>query len=254
MLPEKRKRLIVERVTEQDGCKAATLAAELDVSTATIRRDLRELEEEGRIERSHGGAVPATALASEQSFSQKEVQHLEQKRAIAERAVEEIRCGEVVFFDAGTTTMQIAKRIDPSDSFVAVTNSPLQAHTLGENDFRVKLTGGTLREETRACVGPSAERFVDRTKFDLLFLGTNGIDPEAGLLTPNEDEAEVKSRIVEAASRVVLVADSSKVNQQSFVRFARLEDVDLFVTDRLDDAAVYGAFDDAATTVVEVSR
>ncbi|MBX0297019.1 HTH-type transcriptional regulator GlpR [Haloarcula nitratireducens] len=253
MLPEKRKRLIVERVTERDGCKAAVLAEELSVSTATIRRDLRALEDEGRIERSHGGAVPATALANEQSYSQKEVQHLEQKRLIAERAEKEIRDGEVVFFDAGTTTMQIAKRVESEQSFIAVTNSPLQAHTLAENNFRVKLTGGTFREETRACVGPSAERFIDRTSFDLLFLGTNGIDPKIGLMTPNESEAEIKSKIVDAASRVVLVADSSKINQQSFVRFAGLEDIDLLVIDSVDDAGVYGAFEDAGVTIAEVS-
>ncbi|WP_276272104.1 HTH-type transcriptional regulator GlpR [Haloarcula litorea] len=229
MLPAERKRTIVELVTERDGCSVAALAEELDFSKATIRRDLRDLAEAGRIERSHGGAVPASSVGNEQSYDQREVEHFDAKRAIAERASEEIRDGEVVFFDAGTTTIEVARAAE--GGYAAVTNMPTLATELADREVDVKLTGGTLRARTRALVGPTAETFLDRTNFDRLFLGTNGLDAEAGLSTPNEEEAAIKRAMVEAASRVVLVADASKFDERSFVTFADLSDVDVLVTD-----------------------
>lgn len=253
MLPAERKRRIVELVTENDGYSVAALAERLDFSKATIRRDLRELEEEGLVERSHGGAVPASSMGQEESYGQKEVKRLEAKRAIADRAVQEIRRDQVVCFDAGTTTMEVAKRAPDGDSFLAVTNSPLLAHELASSETTVKLTGGTLRPQTQALVGPTAERFLDRRNFDVLFLGTNSVDAEAGLSTPNEEEAAMKSKMIDAAERVVLVADGSKHGDRSFVRFADLSEVDLYVTDSEPPAALADAADDADLAVEVVS-
>ena len=231
MLPAMRKREIVELVSERGECSVAELAEEMDCSKATIRRDLNDLEERQLIERSHGGAVPATTVGEEQTYGQKEVQNLDGKMAIAERAVEEITDNQVVFFDSGSTTMQVAKNVPKDRSFLAVTNSPVLAMELGNRTDEVKLTGGSLRHETRALTGPSAERFMERTNFDLLFLGTNAIEPSEGLMTPNEDEARLKSLMIENSGRVVLVSDGSKLGKQSFVKFADPEDLDAFITD-----------------------
>lgn len=251
MLPAERKRTIVELVSEHDGCAVETLATELDYSKATIRRDLRELEEEGLIERSHGGAVPVTTIGKEQTYGQKEVQNLEVKRAIAERAVKEIHSGQVVFFDSGTTTMQVAKLAPKDGSFLGVTNSPPLALELAREDAEVKLTGGTLRPKTRALVGPSAEAFMERMHFDQLFLGTNAVDVDSGLTTPNEEEAQVKARMVERAERVVLVADATKLGEKSFVHFADLDHVDLFITDASLTADEREAIESAGVEVAE---
>ncbi|MGQ4555097.1 HTH-type transcriptional regulator GlpR [Halobellus sp. GM3] len=253
MLPAERKRRIVELVTDEDGQSVEALAAELEYSKATIRRDLHELEDRGLIERSHGGAVPVTNVGHEQAYGQKEVQNLDAKRAIADRAVEEITEGQVVFFDAGTTTMQVAQQAPKDGSILAVTNSPRLAVELGKEDNDVKLTGGTLRRRTRSLVGPSAEAFLERTNFDLLFLGANAVDAETGLTTPNEEEARVKELMVQKASRVVLVADATKVGERSFVTFADLEDVDLFVTDDSlsEEARERFEAEDVAVAIVE---
>ena len=253
MLPAKRKRTIVELVSESDGRSVSALAETLDVSKATIRRDLSDLEAEGLIDRSHGGAVPATTVGRERTYGQKEVQRLDAKRAIAERAIEEIREDEVVFFDAGTTTMEVAKRAPADGSFMGVTNSPRLAIELNEGDAEAMLTGGTLRQRTHALVGPSAEEFLDRTNFDLLFLGTNAIDADAGLTTPDEKEAKMKALMVSKAERVVLVADATKCDKRSFVEFAALSDVDRFVTDESPPDAVGEAFDRADETDVVVA-
>lgn len=243
MLPAQRKRTIVELVSESDGRAVSDLAETLDVSKATIRRDLSDLEDGGLIDRSHGGAVPATTVGSERTYGQKEVQRLDAKRAIADRAVEEIRADEVVFFDAGTTTMEVAKRAPADGSFLGVTNAPRLTIELNEGDAEAMLTGGTLRQRTHALVGPSAERFLDRTNFDLLFLGTNAIHADAGLTTPNEKEAKLKSLMVSKADRVVLVADATKCGKRSFVEFASLADVDAFVTDEAPPDEISEAVD-----------
>ncbi|WP_121741241.1 HTH-type transcriptional regulator GlpR [Natronorubrum halophilum] len=231
MLPEQRKRTIVELVSDRDGCSVEQLADQLGVSKATIRRDLDDLEAERLVERSHGGAVPVTAVGREQTYVQKEVQNLDAKARIGARAATEIHDGQVAFFDSGTTTMQVAKQAPTDTAFIPVTNSPVLALELGQTANEVKLTGGTLRHRTRALVGPSAEAFMGRTNFDLLFLGTNGVGGDGSLTTPNEDEARMKELMVESAERVVLVTDETKFGEQSFLQFASLEDVDVLVTD-----------------------
>jgi DeoR family fructose operon transcriptional repressor len=231
MLPEARQREIVEHVTDKGGCSVDELAALMECSKATIRRDLNTLAEKQLIERSHGGAVPATSVGQEQNYRQREVQNLEAKMAIAERALEEIHDNQVVCFDAGSTTMQIAKGLSANGSLMAVTNSPLQAMELDDTGVEVKLTGGSLRSPTYSLVGPSAERFMERMTFDLLFLGTNAIHPTEGLMTPNEAEANIKSLMIEKSNRVVLVSDRSKFNEQSFISFADVSEIDLLITD-----------------------
>ncbi|ELZ98918.1 DeoR family transcriptional regulator [Haloferax mucosum ATCC BAA-1512] len=251
MLPAERKRRIVELVADSDGRSVESLSENLGYSKATIRRDLRELETRGLIERSHGGAVPVTSVGREQTYGQKEVQNLEGKRAIADRAVEELAEGHVVFFDAGTTTMEVARKVPKDGTILGVTNSPRLAVELNEDDNEVKLTGGTLRRRTKALVGPTAESFMQRTNFDVLFLGTNAIDIESGLTTPNEDEARMKELMVEKAEKVVLVADISKLGRRSFVQFASLADVDLFITDGTLDDDTREAIESASVVVAD---
>ena len=251
MIPAVRRRRIVELVSERGSCSVDLLAEEMACSKATIRRDLSELEAKGLIERSHGGAVPATSVGEEQSYRQKEVQNLDAKMAIGERASEEIHPNQVVFFDAGSTTMQVAKEAADRGPFLAVTNSPFVALELATGDGEVKLTGGSLRPQTRALVGPSAERFMDRISIDVLFLGTNAVDRDRGLMTPNEDEAAMKSLMIERADRVVLVADGTKFGERSFLQFGTIEDLDQVVTDTRLSANDREAFADAGVELVE---
>lgn len=253
MLPEQRRRTIVDIVNEQGSCSVAELAEQLDYSKPTIRRDLNTLEQEGQIDRSHGGAVPVDKLGAEQSYHQKEIQNLEAKQAIGQRAVEEIREDEIVFFDGGTTTIQVAKRIPEDLEYVGVANSPLLAEELVTTATDVKITGGTLRGKTRTLVGPTAEQFMGRMNFDLVFLGTNGVSANSGLTTPSEAEAEIKSQMVARSKRVVLLVDASKFEQRSFARFATLSDLDMLITDERppDELASALTSADVSVTVVD---
>lgn len=251
MLPAERKRTIVDTVTEEGGCSVSELADALDVSKATIRRDLNDLEDEGLVERSHGGALPVRTAASEESYSTRNVQNLDAKRDIAARARKEFHEDQVVFFDAGTTTMEVARQAPDSVRFIAATNSPHLALELAEDDREVKLTGGTLRPQTQALVGPTGESFMQRTNFDQVFLGTNAVDGDAGLTTPNEDEARMKQLMVERAQRVVLVADATKFGRRSFVQFASIDDLDLVITDGVIEGNLLEAFETGGVDVID---
>jgi len=250
MLPEARQREIVELVTDNSGCSVDRLAEAMDCSKATIRRDLNTLADQQLIERSHGGAVPATSVGDEQTYRQREVQNLDAKQAIAERALEEIHDQQVVFFDAGSTTMQIAEQLPPNEQLITVTNSPLQAMELDDTGIDVKVTGGSLRSPTYALVGPSAEGFMEQMTFDLLFLGTNAINPTEGLMTPNEAEANIKALMIEKSNRVILVSDQSKFDEQSFISFGSFEDLDMFITDGALPPALSDCFENADVEVV----
>lgn len=251
MLPRQRQRRITEIVTAENGRSVDELADELDVSKATVRRDLNELAEEGLVERSHGGALPVKSVGNEPSYGQKEVQHLEEKRAIAAAAVEEIRPGEVVFFDSGTTTMEVAKQAPDEDSFVGVTNSPLIAFQLRELEGEVQLTGGSLRRRTQALVGPTAERFMKSSNFDLAFLGTNGVDEDGRLTTPKAEEARMKELMLERSKRAILVSIAGKLGERTFKEFGSLAEVDVFVTDERLSSEHRQWFDDADVHVID---
>lgn len=249
MLPEERRRRIVDQVTKENGCSVDELATTFDVSKATIRRDLEELESEGDIERSHGGALPATTVGREQKYSRREIKNIDAKQAIASRAVEELREGSVAFLDAGSTTLQVAKRIGSSGPTVVATNSPDIAMELEAVDAEVKVTGGTLRSKTGALVGPTGESFLERTNFDVVCLGTNAMDAEKGLLTPNESEARMKRLMCESAEKVILLADSSKFGKRSFVQFASFSDIDLLVTDAQPKYGIKEILEDADVSI-----
>ncbi|MFC7021197.1 MULTISPECIES: HTH-type transcriptional regulator GlpR [Haloarcula] len=229
--PEKRRRSITELVTKHGGLSVEELADHLDVSESTIRRDLRDLDDRNLVERTHGGVVPTTDVGIERSFDRRLIQHLERKQAIADRAVEEISEGHVVYYDAGTTTMQVAKAAPGGRSTIAVTSSPLLLLELAKAEGTVKMTGGEYRNETKALVGPTTEEYIRNSNFDLAFIGVNGIEADGMLSAPNESEAKIKRLVVEHSARAVVVTIAEKFGEQSFRRFGSIDDVDLLVTD-----------------------
>ncbi|MFB6201022.1 MAG: HTH-type transcriptional regulator GlpR [Halorhabdus sp.] len=229
MLPDERKRRIAELVTRRRGCSVEELSAELDVSETTIRRDLNDLEERNAIERTHGGAMPVLDRLSE--YQQRTVRNREAKRAIAERAVKEIHEGQVVLFDAGSTTLEISRQVEDDMAFTAVTVHPMLAYELGDTEADTRLTGGQLKPEQHRLTGPLARQAIERMNFDLVFLGLEGIDADAGLTTAYHDAARDKELMVANSQQTAVVADHSKFDSQSIVQFADVADVDMVLTD-----------------------
>ncbi len=244
--PEQRRRSITELVTKYGGLSVEELATRLEVSPSTIRRDLSDLADRNLVERTHGGAVPLTNVGVERAFDRRLVQNLDRKQAIAKRAVQEIHEGQVVYFDAGTTTMQVAKEVPNDSSTIIVTNAPLLLPELSRADGTVQLTGGEYRNETKALVGPTTEDYIRNSSFDVAFIGVNGIEADGTLSAPNESEAKIKQLAVEHAARTVVVTTTEKFGEQSFRRFGTIDDIDLLVTDSRVPDEFRDMFDETA--------
>ncbi|WP_254273775.1 HTH-type transcriptional regulator GlpR [Haloarcula marina] len=251
MLPDERRKEIVRKVNSADRVTVEELTDEFGVSGATIRRDLASLAEDGLIERFHGGALPASDDGTADAGDGDTLKNPNGKRAIAGRAVEELGDGDAVFFDTGQTTMQVAKEIPDGVSLLVATNSPENAFELRESCGEVKVVGDSLRPTSDALVGPSGESYLRKTNFDIVFLETDAIQEDGSLSVSNEDEARIKSLLVDSGHRVVLVADGSKLGRQSFREFATVDDIDVFITDVALSDEMAAVFERASVRVVD---
>lgn len=238
LLPHERHVRILEQARTRSRVEVSALAEELEVTTETIRRDLAILERQGQLRRIHGGAVHVQRLGYEPSVNAKRQQHTAEKSRIGRAAREFLPDGGSILIDSGTTTLELVRHLPP-DLVVAVVTNSLQAAALLTELPRVELLllGGRLRDVTGAAVGSWTTAALEGLRVDVAFMGANGITPEAGLTTPDQAEAEVKRAMVEAAGRVVCLADHTKIGLTQLCRFASLKEVDSIVTDTgLDEA------------------
>jgi DeoR family fructose operon transcriptional repressor len=234
MYAEERQQLIT-RTAHRDGrVSVSRLAAELEVASETIRRDLEILDRRGILRRVHGGAVPAESLRLvEVDVPERAATHVAEKERIARAALAHLPVGGgAVILDGGTTAAQLAALLPADPALTVITNSvPAAVALAARSVMPVYLLGGRLRGVTQATVGNEAQSLLGRTRVDVTFLGTNGVTAAHGLSTPDPDEAGTKRAMVAAARRVVALADSSKFGQEHLVSFARAEDVDVIITD-----------------------
>jgi DeoR/GlpR family transcriptional regulator of sugar metabolism len=239
MLARHRQSLILEDVRRAGSARVSDLTQRLGVSDMTIRRDLEVLARAGLIEKVHGGAVlPGAPSSHEPGFEAKSVLERPEKDAIARAAAALVVPGTAIALSAGTTTYALAHYLLDIPGLTIVTNSMRVANLfesarpavqVGAN-ASVVLTGG-VRTPSDALVGPIADLAIRSLHVDLLFLGCHGIDPEAGLTTPNLAEAETNRAFVHAARRVTVVADHTKWAIVGLSSFADLDEVDTLNTD-----------------------
>lgn len=229
---EERKLKIVEYIQEHSRASVQELGRLFDVSESTIRRDLKELEEAKLLKRTHGGAVCPEGVTFEPTFGEKEDRFRKEKESIAKKAAELIQDGDTILMDSGTTTFYLAQEIKKFTKLTIITNSLILAQELqGLKGIEVVITGGTLRQNTLALVGPIAENSLGMVRVDKAFIATNGIDLKDGLTTPNLIEAATKRKMIEVAKQVVLLADHTKFGKVAFAQFSGLPKVDICITD-----------------------
>ncbi|NGN95297.1 DeoR/GlpR transcriptional regulator [Nocardioides sp. KC13] len=232
---EERRDRIRELVEERSFVRVVDLSEAFGVSTVTVRTDLEALEHGGAVRRIRGGAMPAEGLR-ERPFEEVQVDAAPQKEAIARLAVDELSSGMSVLLDVGTTTAAIAAELVRRTELVdltVITNGLSIALTLEPAlpRLQVIVTGGTLRPLQHSLVPPLADTVLSRIRADVAFIGCNGVDVEAGITNINLPEAELKRAMIDAASRVVVAADSSKLGRVHLGRVADLGQVDALVTD-----------------------
>lgn len=237
MYAAERQQHIVRSTQEQGRVDVTSLAAELDVTVETIRRDLAALEARGLVRRVHGGALPVTAQGFEPALAERTASRAEEKHRIAHHAAQLVDTGvRTIILDAGSTTSALAlalpKHLPEGRELTVVTNAlPIAVALSSEPLIHLHLLGGRIRARTLAAVGADTEAQIRDLTVDIAFLGTNGLHPRRGLTTPNPEEASAKRAMAEAAQSVVVLADSSKLGQTHLCRVIGTERIDQLVTD-----------------------
>jgi DeoR/GlpR family transcriptional regulator of sugar metabolism len=228
MLTSQRKKLILARLENEGQIVAKDLASELGTSEDTIRRDLRELAQAGRLQRVHGGALPASPamgnLLLRESVSPRE------KVALGRFGAAMIQPGQVVILDGGTTAIQIARHLDPALHATIVTHSPTVAVQLASHSLiDIIMLGGRLFRHSMVGIGASVIDAASRLRADLYFMGVTGVHPSAGLSTGDAEEAAVKRALHERAAETIVLASTEKLLAASPFLVAPLRDLSLLV-------------------------
>ena len=236
---EERQAKILEFIEEHRKATVAQLCQHFGVSSATIRNDLRDLENRRLILRTHGGAMVKTKTGFELDSYQKQVQNLEAKKRIAQAALRQIEEGDTVILDTGTTTLELARLLARKRNVTIVTNDLEIASLLeGGDGLQVVLMGGILRRGFHCTVsyGESQKAALEGLSVDKAFMGVNSFTLKRGASTPDIRHAETKKSMIAIATNVILLCDSSKFGRTSFVQFARSEEIDMIITDALAEA------------------
>ena len=253
MFAEERHRHIGTLVRTAGRVTVTDLSARFNITQETVRRDLALLEKDGLLRRVHGGAVAQDhATTRESSVASRQTQFREEKLRIARAALEMVPQTGSIVLDAGTTTGALAALLvaENRTDLTVITHSVPIAHLISGSSLHLELIGGRVRALTSAGVGSSAVASFSRLRADVAFIGANGLATPFGLSTPDTDEAAVKTAIVRSARRVVLLADSSKFDEESLVSFGSLEEIDAVITDRTPGPALAAALDGAQVEVV----
>jgi DeoR family transcriptional regulator, fructose operon transcriptional repressor len=232
MLTPERHRIILELLEERTVVKLNEFVEATDSSESTIRRDLSQLEEAKKLKRVHGGASLLRKKGEELSISEKSTKNLTEKDSIAKHAAGIIQDGDCIFLDAGTTTYQMIQYISAKDVKI-VTNGLTHIEALLEKDIETYLTGGYIKQKTRALIGRGAIEGLSSYQFDKTFIGVNGIHPTYGFTTPDPEEAAIKNLAIHLGQEVYVLADSSKFHDVTFAKVAKLEEA-IVITNEID--------------------
>ena len=237
MLTTQRKKLLLARLAAEGQLVAKALALELGTSEDTIRRDLRELAAEGRLQRVHGGALPASSAMGDPAV--REQVSVADKLALGRFGASLIRPGQVVILDGGTTALQVARHLAPGLRATIVTHSPTVAVELAAHPgIEILMLGGKLFRHSMVNVGANVIDAASRLRADLFFLGVTGVHPDAGLSTGDAEEAAVKRALHERAAETVVLASPEKLMAASPFVVAPLAEVSLLVVARGTPARV----------------
>jgi DeoR family fructose operon transcriptional repressor len=263
---EERQQKIAELVAGNGRVSVTLLAERFRITTETVRRDLAALENAGTVRRVHGGAVAADRFSTtEESVTERAIQRPDQKIRIAEAALALIprNSPASVLMDGGTTTEvladMLARRIavEPSDGtgphheLVVITHAvPIASKLSNVPGVALQTLGGRVRGITQVAVGQATVDAAARIRPDIAFIGTNGIHTTFGVSTPDPEEAAVKAAFVQSARRIVVLADSSKLDTETLVQFASLKDLDTLITDSEPGPELAAALEDAGVDVV----
>jgi DeoR/GlpR family transcriptional regulator of sugar metabolism len=229
MLKKERQAHILQQINIHNKVLSSDLSVQLNVSEDTIRRDLQDLDEEGKLTKVHGGALSKSFHFTIQN--QNIYQHVE-KKIIAHKAVKLIKDGMFVILSGGTTIRELVKLLPPDLNATFITPSiPIALELLEHPNAEVIFIGNKLMKNAQMAVGAAVVQKLTEVKADICFLGTNSIDPEYGITDLEWEIIEVKKAMIQAAKKTVSLAISEKLNTTQHLQVCKIEDVDIIITE-----------------------
>ncbi len=232
-ISEKRKQHIRESIKNSGNVTVSTLADELSVSEMTIRRDLSDLEKEGFLKRTHGGAVRESSRSYEPPFTARASIRNEEKIRIAKLAVKYVEDGDTIAVDSGTTALCFAEQLQEFRNLTIVTPSiHIAALFLSNPGVETILAGGTVRKHEGSLVGDITRRTFEALYFDKFFMSAAGLSPEAGFTEYIIEDAEIKQLIISHSKKTIALMDSTKFGRTAFAQVCRAGEADILVTEK----------------------
>ena len=249
MLTAPRKQLILERLARDGQLVAKAFSEELDISEDTVRRDLRELALEGKLQRVHGGALPASAAIGDMAVRAQVA--TDDKIVLGRAGAAMVKPGQLVILDGGTTAAQVARQLPHGLRATVVTHSPTVAVELAQHPhLEIVMLGGRLFRHSMVNVGAAVVEAASRIRADLYFMGVTGVHPEAGLSTGDHEEAAVKRALHACAAETVVLASSEKLGAASAFLVAPLGEIAALVVPPGTPARTLRPFRAAGATVI----
>lgn len=231
LIPAERKLRIQKIIRAQGVVRVSKLSSLLNVSQITIRRDLEQLEEEGFLERTHGGALLNQPLRLEPPFIEKDNINRDEKQRIGRAAAALVEDGDTLLINSGSTTLRIFPNLVGIKNLRVLTSNMGAFLETSGTDLELILTGGIFREQSKSLVGSFALHNIQRVIGNKCFIGVDGISRKHGLTTPILQEAEIARMMIERTQgKVIVVADSSKLGVVSNFVSASIDQVDILVT------------------------
>jgi len=245
---QKRKQKIMEQLDRTGEVDIKELAAGLDISEITARRDLNQLANDGLLYRTHGGAMKVDPLAKPKDFVNKAAQNADVKDSICRKAAEHINDGDIIFMDCGSTVFRLCQFIKHKKIKV-ITNSLPVIYELQNFSVSINIIGGEFNNERQATHGKIANEHIARYRAGKAFLGVDGISAN-GLFANSELEADITSMYINQSTYTYVLCDDSKVGKETYLKFADIDQIEAIITNA-DDQKLAG-FKDTALTVLHV--
>ena len=228
-----RRRLILQKLTEEEEIYVSELSNFFEVSEVTIRNDLLHLEEKNLLLRVRGGAIKLELNSElDKQYSERTKINFQQKSQIGKSAAKLIDSNNTIIIGSGTTTAELARNISNDDQLTIITNSIPALHSLlTKPNLEVIVLGGRIRKNSGSLAGPLAERMLENFYVDKVFLGADGCDLQRGMYISDMECSHLMQLMISNAKQVILLADSSKFRQKSLALVCPCDKIDIIVTD-----------------------
>jgi DeoR/GlpR family transcriptional regulator of sugar metabolism len=249
-----RQKQMCELIAQRGECSIEQLMKQFGVSGMTVRRDLQSLADQGKVIRTHGGAAMAERISFEFEFLNRVRENHAAKDAVAAAAAAQIKDGESLMLDSGTTTLELAKRLRGRDGLTVITSSlPIAAQLQYDQRIEVLLLGGRLRASSPDLAGALTESNLETLRADVAFLGADAVDAHGAVYQESPELARMLTKMAASAGRVFVVADGSKLGKTALWRFGRLSDWAALITDASADRTLLASLKRAGVRVIKAA-